>query len=75
MRSKESVKLKTSEAKKSMTGKKNKKQARWQVICDFEERRLALEEKKSMMDLVATENKTMILDPTTRIPSLSNGGI
>jgi hypothetical protein len=31
----------------------------------LEERRIELEEKKAMMELIADENKTMIMDPST----------
>jgi hypothetical protein len=31
----------------------------------LEERKLELEEKKAMMELIADENKTMMMDPNT----------
>jgi hypothetical protein len=31
----------------------------------LEERRIELEEKKAMMNLIADENKTMMMDPST----------
>jgi hypothetical protein len=51
VKSKESMTLKTSEAKAIMTHKKNEmKQGRWQAIRELEERKLALEEKKALND-------------------------
>jgi hypothetical protein len=41
------------------------KQAWWQSIHDLEEMMLALEEKRATTDLVAEENKTMMIDLTT----------
>jgi hypothetical protein len=47
-------------------------QARWEAIREddkrkaaLEERRLELEEKKAMMELIADENRTMTMDPST----------
>jgi hypothetical protein len=45
-------------------------QARWETIWEddkrkaaMEERRLMLEDKKAMMELIADENRTMMMDP------------
>jgi hypothetical protein len=51
------------------------KQERWQAIHELEERRLALEKKKTMVDLVAEENKTMMMDPSNMYSSPNNGAI
>jgi hypothetical protein len=60
MKSKENMTLKTLEAKAIMTDKKNEmKQARWQAIREFKERKRALEEKKAFNDLIAEENRTI----------------
>jgi hypothetical protein len=56
-----------------LTDKKNAiNQARWEVIwaddkrkAALEERRLELEEKKAMMELITDENRTMTMDPST----------
>lgn len=66
VKSKETMTLKILEAKTIMSQKKNEmKQDRWQGIHDLEERKLALEEKRAMAELVAEENRTMTMDPTT----------
>jgi hypothetical protein len=56
-----------------LAGKKNAiNQARWEAVWEddkskhaLEERRIELDEKKAMMDLIANENKTMMMDPST----------
>jgi hypothetical protein len=66
VKSKESRTLNTLEAKAMMIDKKNKmKQARWQEIRDFEEIKLALEEKKALNGLIAEVNMAMMMDPST----------
>jgi hypothetical protein len=41
------------------------KQTRWQAIRDLEEWKLALEERKANVELLAEENRTMMMDPST----------
>jgi hypothetical protein len=63
VKSKENMMLKTSESKKSMSEKKIvMKQARWETFRELEERRLAVEVKKTMVDLVAEESITVMID-------------
>jgi hypothetical protein len=49
-----------------MSENKNEmKQVRWQEIGDLEERKLTLEQKKAIAELVAEETRTLTMDPTT----------
>lgn len=65
VKSKEVLMRENMQAKMIMAEKKlEEKKARWQVLRDFEERRIQLEEKKAMKELIAEENKTMMMDPT-----------
>jgi hypothetical protein len=64
-KSKESKAMKILEAKMLMKDKKNEmKQERWKGICELEERKIALEEKKASAELLAKENRTMKMDPS-----------
>jgi hypothetical protein len=73
VKSKEVYMDKALQAKMAMADKKIAiNQARWEAIREddnhkaaMEERRLALEERKAMMELVADENRTMMMDPST----------
>jgi hypothetical protein len=73
VKSKEVYMDKALQAKMVMAEKKNAiNQARWEAIREddnrkaaIEERRLALEEIKAMMELIADENWTMIMDLST----------
>ncbi|KAK1696573.1 hypothetical protein QYE76_013270 [Lolium multiflorum] len=40
------------------------KQERWKGIRELEERKIALEEKKASIELLAEENRTMTMDPS-----------
>jgi hypothetical protein len=73
VKSKEVYMEKALQTKVLLADKKNAiNQARWEAIREddkrkhaLEERRIDREEKKAMMDLIANENKTMIMDPST----------
>jgi uncharacterized membrane protein YgcG len=73
VKSKEVYMDKALQAKMVMAEKKNAiNQARWEAIREdanrkaaMEERRLTLEERKAMMELIANDNKTMMIDPST----------
>jgi uncharacterized membrane protein YgcG len=73
VKSKEVYMDKAFQAKMVMDEKKNAiNQARWEAIREddnckatMEERRLALEERKTMMELIANENRTMMMDLST----------
>jgi hypothetical protein len=67
---------KTLETKLLIAEKKiQEKQMRWQAIREddmrkaaVEEKRAAAEEKRAMAELIAEENKTMMMDPSTMDP-------
>jgi hypothetical protein len=73
VKTKEVYMSKVLQARMIMADKKNAmKQARWEVIHEddkckaaLEERRLELEEKNTMIELIANENRTMMMDPST----------
>jgi hypothetical protein len=73
VKSKEVYMEKALQTKMLLADKKNAmNQARWEAIREddkrtqaLEERKLELEEKKAMMELIADENKTMMMDPNT----------
>jgi hypothetical protein len=41
------------------------KQTRWQAIREYDMCEATIEEKSAMAELIAEENKTMMVDPTT----------
>ena len=73
MRSKELLVNKALEAKVMMMERKSQeKQAKWEVLrqdelrkAAVEEKRASAEEKRAMAELIAEENKVMMMDPTT----------
>jgi hypothetical protein len=73
VKSKEVYMEKALQTKVLLADKKNAiNQARWETIREddkhkeaLEEMRLKLEEKKTMMELIADENNTMTMDPST----------
>jgi hypothetical protein len=73
VKSKEVYMEKALQTKVLLADKKNAiNQARWEAIREddkskhaLEDRRIDREEKKAMMDLIANENKTMMMDPST----------
>jgi hypothetical protein len=65
VRSKEIMTLKNLEAKSIFTEKNEMKRASWQAISDLEERRLAIEKKKAMSELIVEVNSTMMMYPNT----------
>jgi hypothetical protein len=73
MKSKEHLVNKTLEAKMVMMEKKSQeKKARWELLREdqkrkaaVEERRASADEKRAMAELIAEENKTMMMDPST----------
>jgi hypothetical protein len=73
VKSKEVYMDKALQAKMVMADKKNAiNQASWEAIREddnrkaaMEDRRLTLEERKAMMELVADENRTMMMDLST----------
>uniref|UniRef100_A0ACD5ULB1 Uncharacterized protein n=1 Tax=Avena sativa TaxID=4498 RepID=A0ACD5ULB1_AVESA len=67
VKSKETITMKTLEAKMIMKEEKKKnemKQARWQSVRDLEERKIALEEQKANAEILAEENRIMMMDPS-----------
>jgi hypothetical protein len=65
VKSKESTAMKILEEKMLIKDKKNEmKQERWKGIRELEERKIALEEKKASINLLAEENRTMTMDPS-----------
>jgi hypothetical protein len=73
VKTKEVFMSKSLEARMIMADKKNAmKQARWDAIRDddkrnatLEKRKLDLEEKNTMIELMANENRVMMMDPST----------
>jgi hypothetical protein len=67
VKSKKTMTIKTLGAKMIMNDKKNAmKQARWDALPILEKTQIALVEKKPMIELIADQNRTMMIDPSDK---------